>query len=305
VRIPDGQHLPFDPFDRKAFRLRIGARPLDPSAWIVLDERTEDELDQKVVLLTQSPEQFATCVTLPKDPLSIAAAEELCIAVATHLHTYEPTHLELANKRIHRYQSSIDVGSNIEPIVRAGLLTQEDWCVLVQQSPEEPLMLTTGILCFPNRWRLSDKIGLPMLGIHIPVPQYGKEVGAPTNSLLSRLTPDRPVWRMNWGIADNPALHQPTGHFDPNAGSRVLDIGADVVLRIERQTLIRLPNTGAVVFGIRTIVRTLNEVLHSDPTVAARMAVAIETLPEDMRAYKSLTKLGPLVSAWLRALSTD
>jgi dimethylamine monooxygenase subunit A len=138
------------------------------------------------------------------------------------------------------------------------------------------------------------------LGIHTPVPQYGEEVGAPTNSLLSRLTPDRPVWRMNWGIADNPALHQPTGHFDPNAGSRVLDIGADVVLRIERQTLIRLPNTGAVVFGIRTIVRTLNEVLRSDPTVAPRMATALETLPEDMRAYKSLNKLGPLVSTWLR-----
>jgi dimethylamine monooxygenase subunit A len=305
VRIPDGQHLPFDPFDGKAFRLRIGARPLDPSAWIVLDERTEDELDQKVVLLAQSPEQFATCVTLPKDPMSIAAAEELCTTLETHLHTYEPAHLELANKRIDRYQSGIDVGSNIEPIVRAGLLTQEDWCILVQQSPEEPLLLTTGTLCFPNRWRLSDKIGLPMLGIHIPVPQYGEEVGAPTNSLLSRLTPDRPVWRMNWGIADNPALHQPTGHFDPNAGSRVLDVGVDVVLRIERQTLIRLPNTGAVVFGIRSIVRTLNEVLHSDPTVATRMALAIETLPEDMRAYKSLTKLGPLVSAWLRALSTD
>jgi dimethylamine monooxygenase subunit A len=303
VRIPGGQHLPFDPFDGKAFRLRIGARPLDPSAWIVLDERTEDELDQKVVLLTQSPEQFATCVTLPKDPLSIAAAEELCAAIETHLYTYDPTHLEFANERIDRYRSGLDLGANIEPIVRAGLLTQEDWCVLVQQSPEEPLLLSTGTLCFPNRWRLSDKIGLPMLGIHTPVPQYSEEVGAPTNSLLSRLTPDRPVWRMNWGIADNPALHQPTGHFDPNAGSRVLDVGADVVLRIERQTLIRLPNTEAVVFGIRTIVRTLSEVLRSDPTAAARMALAIETLPEDMRAYKSLTKLGPLVSTWLRALS--
>jgi dimethylamine monooxygenase subunit A len=305
VRIPDGQNLPFDPFDGKAFRLRIGARPLDPSAWIVLDERTEDELDQKVVLLTQSREQFATCVTLPKDPLSIAAAEELCAAIETHLRTYEPTHLALANERIDRYRNGQDLGPFIDPIVRAGLLTQEDWCVLVQQSPEEPLLLTAGTLCFPNRWRLSDKIGLPMLGIHTPVPQYGEEVGAPTNSLLSRLTPDRPVWRMNWGIADNPALHQPTGHFDPNAGSRVLDIGADVVLRIERQTLIRLPNTGAVVFGIRTIVRTLNEVLRSDPTVAPRMATALETLPEDMRAYKSLNKLGPLVSTWLRAQPTD
>ncbi len=325
MRIPDGQHLPFDPFDGKAFRLRIGARPLDPSAWIVLDERTDGELDQKVALLTESPERFAACVTLPTDPLTSAAGSELHRAVETHLRTYEPAYLTSATERIDRYRN----GQEIDPLVRSGLLTQEDWCILTEQpriealrdatgprtalprgpsadaSPtnepkHKPLLLAAGTLCFPNRWRLSDKIGLPMLGIHTPVPRYGEEVGAPTNSLLNRLTPDRPVWRMNWGIADNPALHQPTGHFDPNAGSRVLDIGADVVLRIERQTLIRLPNTGAVVFGIRTIVRTLNEVLSSDPTVAPRMATAIETLPEDMRAYKSLTRLGPLVSTWLR-----
>lgn len=340
MRIPDGQHLPFDPFDGKAFRLRIGARPLDPLAWIALDERTDDELDQKVALLTASPEQFDVCVTLPKDPLSIAAAEELHAAVAAHLRTYELAHWQSATERIEQFEKGYaitSVGSQTpgtehrgavrqpdltgaepnsraenlprtklgHPLVHAGLLTQEDWCILVQQSPEEPLLLTAGTLCFPNRWRLSDKIGLPMLGVHTPVPQYGEEVGAPTNSLLKRLTPDRPVWRMNWGIADIAALHQPTGHFDPNAGSRVLDIGADVVLRIERQTLIRLPTTGAVVFGIRTIVRTLNEVLSSDPTVATRMATAVETLPEDMRAYKSLTKLGPLVSSWLRAQGSN
>jgi dimethylamine monooxygenase subunit A len=296
VRIPIGQHLPFDPFAGKAFRLRIGARSLDPSAWIVLDERTDQELDQKVALLSESPERFAACVSLPSDPLTIAAAAELQGAITTHLRTYEPEHWESASARVDRFRG----GEELNPLVHAGLLTQEDWCILTQQSPSEPLLLTAGTLCFPNRWRLAEKIGLPMMGIHTAVPQYGEEVGAPTNSLLDRLKPDRPVWRMNWGIADNPALHQPTGHFDPNAGSRVLDIGADVVLRIERQTLIRLPNTGAVVFGIRTIVRTLNEVLTSDPTAATRMATAIETLPEDMRAYKSLTKLGPLTSAWLR-----
>ena len=296
MRIPDGQHLPFDPFDGKAFRLRIGARPLDPLAWIVLDERTDDELDQKVALLSESPERFAACVVLPHDPLSQAAAEELNDTVSNHLREHHPTHWQSATERIDRYSN----GQEVDPLVHAGLLTQEDWCILTRQSHEDSLLLTAGILCFPNRWRLADKIGLPMLAIHDPVPQYGEEVGTPTNSLLERLKPNHPMWRMNWGIADNSALHQPTGHFDPQAGSADLDIGADVVLRIERQTLIRLPKTQAVVFGIRTIVRTLDEVLRSDPTAATRMATAIETFPDGMRAYKSLTKLGPKVSEWLR-----
>ena len=34
--------------------------------------------------------------------------------------------------------------------------------------------LEAASLCFPARWRLMDKMGLPMSGIHKPVPDYRK-----------------------------------------------------------------------------------------------------------------------------------
>ena len=144
-----------------------------------------------------------------------------------------------------------------DPLDIAGRLVQEDLCIL--QEVEGELRLTAGVLCFPNRWRLSDKLGRPMMAIHEPVPSYAERLGKPVDRFIGMLAPERPVWRLNWSLTDDPALFQPVGHgrrdTDPditpeNAGPRIF-------LRVERQTLRRLPRTGAVLFTIRTHQRPL------------------------------------------------
>ncbi|KAI0751237.1 hypothetical protein C8Q80DRAFT_1218050 [Daedaleopsis nitida] len=57
-------------------------------------------------------------------------------------------------------------------------------------------------------------------------------------------------------------------------------------LRTERQTLRRLPRTGAVVFTIR-VYQTPVEVLASEPGVPGRMASAIRSWPDDVARYKA------------------
>ncbi len=295
MQIPPGQHLPFDPFDGKPFRLRVGARPLDPANWIVLDERIEDSLNEKYKLL-DDPTSHAACIAEPTDEPTKAACVELLETVEGYLRAYEPDHLTRQDKRLSAY-------GELTPIDRAGRLVGDDWCVLMRSEEDQLLRLAAASLCFPSRWKLHEKVGLPLLEIHQPVPEYAEAIGTPTNASIDRITADKPIWRVNWSVSDDARLHQPTGHFDPSAGSRVVDIGSDVVLRIERQTLIRLPKSGAVVFGIRTIIRTLNEVVSSEPSVAERMATSLRTMPDGMRAYKSLGLLGPRVISWLEARS--
>jgi dimethylamine monooxygenase subunit A len=295
MRIPAGQHLPFDPFDGKPFRLRVGARPLDPANWIVLDERIEESIDEKYRLLNDSLTHSA-CIAEPTDDATAAACKELLGGIEDYLRAYEPDHLAQQNLRLAK-------SGELTAIDRAGRLVGEDWCVLMRSDHDQLLRLAAATLCFPSRWKLHEKVGLPLLDIHQPVPEYAEAIGMPTNASIDRITTDKPIWRVNWSVSDDPRLHQPTGHFDPSAGSRVVDIGNDVVLRIERQTLIRLPQSGAVVFGIRTIIRTLREVVSSDPSVADRMATSLKTMPDGMRAYKSLGLLGPRVVNWLETPS--
>jgi len=60
----------------------------------------------------------------------------------------------------------------------------------------------------------------------------------------------RPLWRQNALLYADPALHQPRPEREPR---RRPESRPDY-LRSERQVLIRLPETGAVLFAIHTYV---------------------------------------------------
>ena len=77
---------------------------------------------------------------------------------------------------------------------------------------------------------------------------------------------------------------------------RCTDAGERVWVRVERQTLRRLPRTGSVVFGIRTRQRPLGEIGEADRSA---LRTALRDLPDDMAAYKSITHLRPAVLEWL------
>jgi dimethylamine monooxygenase subunit A len=66
------------------------------------------------------------------------------------------------------------------------------------------------------------------------------------------------------------------------------DAGERLWLRVERQTLTRLPVTGAVLFTILTFVLPL-EALAAEPALAEGLAARLGELPATMAAYKGLT----------------
>ena len=64
------------------------------------------------------------------------------------------------------------------------------------------------------------------------------------------------MWRANWSVVENATL------FHPQPRERLPDLTAEnagekLWLRVERQTLRRLPASRAVVFTIRTLLRRL------------------------------------------------
>jgi hypothetical protein len=101
-------------------------------------------------------------------------------------------------------------------------------------------------------------------------------------------------------VLEDPALFQPAGKWrtahdatitEQNAGDRLY-------LRVERQTLRRLPITGAVLFGIRVHVYPLARAITS-PDTAAGLAAAVRALPAEMAHYKSLPMFQEAMLAWL------
>ena len=72
-----------------------------------------------------------------------------------------------------------------------------------------------------------------------------------------------------------------------------------VWLRVEHQSLLRLPDTGAVLFGIRIENVSLPEVLAHAETRRG-LAHQLSTMPDPTAAYKGLTAARPRLVEILR-----
>jgi len=272
------------PFDDRPFRLRMGLRPLDPADWLEPDEHAAAELALKRELVAT---RYDDVVAVVDEPLVHEACEELWSLVAH------------ATGSVVRNRGPDHDSAPQNPIVRAGLATQEDWALMVPVGGH--LVLAAACVCFPTRWVLASKIGLPMAAVHEHVAFYDEHLSKPVDSFFERLTVDRPVWRLNWNLMDDPSLFQPVALGPPGLNPAVTadNAGDRVWLRVERQTLRRLPATGAIAFGIRVHQRPLST-LAARPDERHALRAAIANLPPETFAYKSLGGFAAALDAWLR-----
>lgn len=170
----------------------------------------------------------------------------------------EPVAVEIAT----RVCGAVPPGDD-HPLVRAAVAVVEDLCVLRRESAGWTLV--GGVLCFPSSWRLSEKVGRPLLDVHEPVPGYEPVLHDRVESLLDRLA-DRVVWRRNWFLHAHDAWFQPERHDldDVVTPDRLDD---DLWLRSERQTLSGIAGSsdGAdwALFTIRVQHVPLGPVLHA------------------------------------------
>jgi hypothetical protein len=112
------------------------------------------------------------------------------------------------------------------------------------------------------------------------------------------LKPDRILARVNWGIADDPARFQPVARQADTITAATA--GSALCLRVERQTLRRLPQSGVVLFTIGTEITPLDRVIATRDD-AIDLAGAIRDMSPAMVRYKHLTAARPALLAWLDA----
>src|SRR6185436_13108322 len=81
-----------------------------------------------------------------------------------------------------------------------------------------------------------------------PIERYDEGVAKRVQRLFEAIRPEAPLMRANLLLYSDPALFNPRHEFARHAP----DPGAAEFVRVERQTLLRLPATRAVVFSIHT-----------------------------------------------------
>ncbi len=252
--------LPHAPWLEPALWRLPGTQPLDPSLWLMRDDAfagqmaVRDELiataqDRVHALLPEAREAAAECLDLV---LEHCGQQEGYVVRGGHV--ARPDGVDV----------SIDRG---HPLITIGRLVQEDMCILQPGGAAEHV-LTGAIMCFPASWTLAEKIGKPLRRIHAPVATYGEDLAVRVQRMFDRLRPETPMWRANALLYDKPDLFQPRRENEETR--HISDMGR--YLRSERQTIRRLPETGAIVFAIHTYVVALERL--SDEQRAALFRVA-------------------------------
>jgi len=216
-----------------------GILPLDIEDWLRIDEAYAAQMAERVRLISTIPDKVHALL-----PEAREAALELYTMIAARLpglgfRQHNGDWLCPDGRRV--------ADDRTMPLLTLGQLLQEDFCLL-QPGPEGSHLLNGAILCFPSSWTLSQKIGRSLLGIHIPVDSYDANIAARVQRLFDAIRPEQPLWRGNALDYADPALYQPRreGEIRP-AGA-----GEKAFIRSERQCLLRLPQSRAVVFSIHT-----------------------------------------------------
>lgn len=231
----DGWYDEID-LDPEGTWLRMGTRNLGSRPWLIVDHRRDEELALKHRLLAERhSEVFAVCDD------ALGPGNETLALVGEWL---DDNPVEGGPG-----DGSRPGGQRLHPLEQSGRLVQEDLCLL-RPHADGQWILAGASLCFPSRWRLADKMGKPLIGVHGPVAGYQSVLAARVDSLLGRLD-GRVVWRRNWFVHPDGSLFQPQR---PPGGDPVVE-GGDwkdrLFLRSERQTLRRLEPSGWVLFTIR------------------------------------------------------
>ena len=256
----------------------MGTRSLSPDQWLVRDDAADSELALRRRLFDEQAPMVFACT-----PAAEAASTETADLVDAWLRAHgDEGHRDLADHH---------------PLARAGLSVQEDLCLMVQH--DDAWHLEGALLCFPSLWSLPEKLGRHAAEIHAPVAHYAEELSSRVDSFFNRMATGKLAIRRNLSPWPACLLWVPTHDIDPLLWDPPPDdpMQPRLWLRSERQTLRRLPASGAILFTIRVQMAPLT-VLEASPTRAGDLAAWLRGPGGESRRRH----LGPLLEPDLRWL---
>ena len=212
-----------------------GIAPCDANDWLRVDDAYAAQMAYREALFDLSPE-----AVLWQDPAALPAAQEV---LEEALKLLPAMGFETSGDQVRRPDGRVVGLDHSRPLKTLGHLVQEDICILEKRGDEH--VLTGAALCFPANWRLAEKALRPLTAIHDPVPEYDAAIARRVQRLFDGVKVGRPLWRFNRLAYVDADLHQPY---------RKSNRGVARFIRSERQCILRLPRTQAVVFTIHTFV---------------------------------------------------
>lgn len=164
----------------------------------------------------------------------------------------------------------------------------------LQDERDNNLFIDGGMVTTQADWSLEFDVGMTFHQWHGPVP-VAHDLGVFDRALqfLLRLQYGRPVRRLNWTMTVNPRLDTSPENYPIWGPDRATitpeNVGKKLHLRVELQTLFRLPRSNAILFGIRAYLASLDD-LARVPKWGRRLHRVLRDLHPELETYKGLVR---------------
>jgi dimethylamine monooxygenase subunit A len=184
------------------------------------------------------------------------------------------------------------------PLLAASRLVSDD--LVIMELTEGAWTNTACCLCSPTFFSAHHAIGKSLHSLHSPVPDGDFGLAARIARVFGNLQSDTILERYNWTVQWSDARFTPDGSLlrKEAAKAPIQQTGDNLFLRVERQTIRRLPTTGAILFTIRIRLTKLSHLL-ADPNHATAFGDAWLSASDRVRHYKKWAVLERHVAALL------
>lgn len=256
---------PFTPFLAGAPDFQVGLRPIGREAWLLPDSEAHI-LSWRAGLLAD-PE---CCYR--SDPAFLAGEGEAAARV-----------LAVSGAATPADPSLIDAARHVS----------DDLVVLHEADGE--WRVTAIVLTSPTFFSAAHAFDEGLAALHAPVPD-GQKLARRIARVFAGLREDLVLERFNWTLQAGPDRFTPDGTpLRERARAASPERCEDLLhLRVERQTITRLPESGGVLFTIRV---AIDPVTAIDPAHRAGLAAAWRGISREGFAYKNWQAVDPLACA--------
>ncbi|KAK6203618.1 uncharacterized protein RJT21DRAFT_28703 [Scheffersomyces amazonensis] len=313
------------PFKNAAYKLTMAIKTLDPQDWLLIEPTYLSRLEVKSKIIHNKHEDYPADKDLRSSTVfvtdeAIPAIRETYNTIVNYMVVKYPMYFQKDGGIIHNLITKKDIpatSTGIEPVKCLEYLTEtieEDIIILLtdptKQNEENgtEYFFKAGVFAFAAGFDPRDRFNRPLTAVHERIPGYEEKMKVSMNRFFQRISPGQFVTRSNFSVQThnkfyvddaNKGHNLPEDYVQQPIDIKDLDFDTQVHYRSERQVLTRLPETGAVLFTIRTYLTPLSEFKQDGKEVCERLIGAINGFPDDIRRYKAAGEWGPPVIQYL------
>ncbi|MCJ1308001.1 hypothetical protein MMC25_001651 [Agyrium rufum] len=137
----------------------------------------------------------------------------------------------------------------------------EDFAIMIRNPEDGLYYFRAGLLCSALGWNVSTKLGMVLKDIHKPIPDYKEKMEFSMDRYFSKMPSARPIQRASWGLEVDTPLFMPPN--DPHEEYRLKQAPELTLprchLRVDWQTLRRLPLSGSIIFNFKALFTPVQE----------------------------------------------